>query len=220
MPVTRYWFKDAAAAFFEMPTADAKRLLPAHLQPLEVQHDRSILSLTAFDFSDSMVGPYQEIVLSVIVPPLVRPATDLPKAAFYPFLLGTSTEESREHAIERWHLPHYMRNVVVDMDVTDGTMSIHVWDNSTPILDYVVTEHDFEPVNHLYQSFMWDETGSYKVDIHMEGAHSEHEEERGSLTLYDHPMTEGLTKDEVSTYPFREQWMKNGVQTFEELEEL
>ena len=54
----------------------------------------------------------------------------------------------------------------------------------------------------------------------MRGPHSEHEEELGSLTLYEHPMTAQLTCDQVATIPFREQWMTNGVQVFEELETI
>jgi hypothetical protein len=50
--------------------------------------------------------------------------------------------------------------------------------------------------------------------------HSEHEEENGSLTLHEHPMTAGLTIDDVNTYPFREQWYLTGLQTFEPLLEL
>jgi hypothetical protein len=55
----------------------------------------------------------------------------------------------------------------------------------------------------------------YKVNILMEADHCEHEEESGSLTLYAHPMTEGLSLDEVNTYPFREEWYGKGLQTFD-----
>ena len=103
MEYTRYGFAQAVAAFFEMPTADARKLLPPHLQPLEVQHTRSILAITAFEFTESMVGSYNEIVLSIIVPPRVEVGQVLPKAAFFPFIVGTTTDSSREHAIERWH---------------------------------------------------------------------------------------------------------------------
>ena len=54
MPLTRYHYSQAVSAFFEMPTSDARRILPPHLQPLEVQHECSILAITAFDFTDSM----------------------------------------------------------------------------------------------------------------------------------------------------------------------
>jgi hypothetical protein len=42
-----YMASNAVSAFFEMPTSDARVLLPAHLQPLEVQHTEHP-SVTAF----------------------------------------------------------------------------------------------------------------------------------------------------------------------------
>jgi hypothetical protein len=63
-----------------------------------------------------------------------------------------------------------------------------------------------------------DPESRYKVNIFMEASHTEHEEERGSLTLYEHPITQGLTIDEVNSYPFREEWYGGGLQTFEIME--
>lgn len=220
MPLTRYHYSQAVSAFFELATSDARRILPSHLQPLEIQHEASILAVTAFDFTGSMVGPYQEIVLSVIVPPLVNPGQGIAKSAFFPFLVGTSTEASREHAIERWHLPHYMKDLEIAFKPSDRRMRVEVRDEDRPILDFEITDYRSETVDHLYQSFMVNGDDRFKVDIHMRGAHSEHEEESGSLKLYEHPMTSQLTLDQVSTYPFREQWMTDGVQVFEELERL
>jgi hypothetical protein len=75
-------------------------------------------------------------------------------------------------------------------------------------------------VDHLYQSFMVDGEAGLKVDIHMRGRFSEHEEEKGTLRLHDHPMGRGLDADEIATHPFRELWMRDGLQAFEELETL
>ena len=54
-----YYFNHGLSCLFEMPTSDARRLLPSHLEPLEVQHERSILSVTAFDFYEGDGGEYQ-----------------------------------------------------------------------------------------------------------------------------------------------------------------
>ena len=67
--------------------------------------------MTAFDFTESTVGSYGEVVMSMIVAPLVKPGERLPKSAFYPYLVGTTTKAARDHAIERWHLPHWMEDV-------------------------------------------------------------------------------------------------------------
>ena len=220
MEYTRYGFAQACAAFCEMPTSDARGLLPSHLQPLEVQHTRSILAVTAFEFTESMVGKYNEIVLSIIVPPMVEPGHQLPKAAFFPFMVGTTTDSSREHAIARWHLPHYMKAVEIKLEPKGEVMTVTVAEQDKPILEMTVTSHRFAPVRDLYNSFMIDGDDHYKVNIYMEGPHAEHEEEKGTLTLHEHPMTAGLTLSDVSGYAFCEQWLKGGLQTFEEMERI
>ncbi len=220
MELTEYGFKNAVGAFFEMPTSDARKILPAHLQPLEVQHERSILAITAFQFTESMVGEYDEIVLSVIVPPIMEAGRPLPKAAFYPFVVGVTTDASRRHAIERWHLPHYMEDLQMEFTETDEELSVSVSDAGRPVLDLKVTNFPGELETHLFNAFTVNEENRFKVNIFMQGQHTEHEEEAGSLTLHPHEMTGALTLDDISSVPFREQWFHGGRQTFEELERI
>jgi len=213
---TYYGYDFCVGGYFEMPTSDARALLPDHLEALEVMHERSILAITAFRFNESMVGAYDEIVLAVVTPPMVEPGKPLPKAAFFPFMVGTSTEASRQHAIERWRLPHYMKDVQIDFDDTGDQMKVSVTDDGAPVLEMVVTEYEGRaPAGNNYMCFTVDPESKFKVNILMEAAHAEHEEETGSLTLYEHPMTAGLTIDEVNTYPFREEWYGKGLQTFD-----
>jgi hypothetical protein len=220
MPVTRYGFSTAISAFFEIQTDLATVLLPPHLQPLETQRGTGIFAVTAFDFTESMVGAYQEIVLAVIVPPVVKADAQFPKSAFYPFLVGTSTMASREHAIERWHLPHYMEDVAIDFAQESDSVGVRVHEDGRPILDMEISQHRWEKADDLYQSFMVDGKRNLKVDIHMQGTFSEHEEEKGRIEIHDHPMTERLDPEEIETVPFRELWMRAGMQTVEELETL
>ena len=220
MQLTKYGFENAVAGFFEMPTNDATKILPKHLQSLEVQHQRSILAITAFKFTETEVGSYSEIVLSVIVPPKVEPNRPVPNAAFYPFMVGVTTAESRTHAIERWHLPHYMRNIDIDFSKSEQGLLVQVYEKDKPILDLHVRDFSKEPERLLFNAFTIDQEDKFKVNIFMEGNHSEHEEETGSLKLYPHEMTQGLDLDDVSTIPFREQWFQEGLQTFEELETI
>lgn len=221
MEYTYYGFRNCVGAFFEMPTSDARGLLPAHLQPMEMQHTRSILSIMAFQFDESSVGEYDELVMAVIVPPQVEPGKQLPKAAFYPFMVATSTEAARLHAIERWHLPHLMKDVVMDFTETEESMAVKVKDaDGESILDLFVTRHEHHASKNMYNMFTVEDDGRFKANIYMEAPHSEHEEEAGSLTLYEHEMTAGLTIDDIADYPFREQWYTAGLQTFEPLETL
>jgi len=219
---TYYGFKNCVGGFFEMPTSDARKLLPKHLEPVEMQHERSILALTCFEFTESEVGHYFEVVLAVIVPPMVEPGKPLPKAGFFPFCVGVSSAAARAHAIERWHLPHFMGDLDIAMNEFDDRMEVEVRDGDKPVLDFLVTKHAYAPTNNLYNAFTVDEEsgGKYKANIYMEAPHCEHEEETGSLTLYEHEMTAGLTLDDVNTYPFREEWYGAGMQTFEPLLEL
>ncbi len=212
---TYYGYDLCVGGYFEMPTSDARGLLPPHLEPLEVQHDRSILAITAFHFTESMVGEYDEVVLAVVVPPIVEPGKPLPKAAFFPFMVGTSTPESREHAIERWRLPHYMADVDIDFSHEDDRLTVSVSEDGAPILEMVVTDFGKGPAANNYTCFTVDPESRFKVNILMEAVHTEHEEEAGSLTLYEHEMTKGLTIEDVNTYPFREEWYGKGMQTFD-----
>jgi hypothetical protein len=220
MRLTTYEFRYCIGAMFEMSTSDAQKILPAHLHPLEVQHSRSVLAVLAFQFTGSEVGSYDEVVLSVVTPPRVEPGKQLPQAAFYPFMVATSTEAARLHAIERWSLPHYMKDLDFSFREEDGQMRVEAFDEGAPVLELDVSEHSFQPVTYPYHCFMMNGDQRLKVNITMEAPHSQHEEETGSLVLHPHPMTEALSLPDVSSYPFREEWYEAGVQTFEEVETI
>lgn len=220
MVLTTYGFQHCVGAFFEMSTVDARKLLPSHLEPIEIQHTRSVLAVLAFQFTESEVGAYDELVLAIITPPRVDPGQPLPKAAFFPFIVATSTEASREHAIERWHLPHYMKDLDFDFDESESRMEVSVSDDGRPVLEMAVTSHDFAAATNPYHCFMVDGDDRYKVNIFMQAPHSEHEFERGELTLHPHPMVEALTIEDVHRWPSREEWYRSGVQTFEAMEEI
>ena len=220
MVLTKYGFEHCVGAFFQMSTADARKILPSHLEPIEAQHTRSVLAVLAFRFTESEVGAYDELVMAVITPPVVEPGKALPKAAFYPFMVATTTEASREHAIERWHLPHYMKDVDFDWDEGPDSMTVTVSDEGEPVEELTVTRHEHHDATNPYHCFMVDGDDRYKVNIYMQAPHSEHEFEEGELILHDHPMTEMLTIPDVESYPFREEWYTAGVQTFEEIEEI
>jgi hypothetical protein len=218
--LTRYGYREVIGGFFEFPTENARRILPAHIEPAELHHGTSIFAMNVFDFTESMVGPYKEAVMAVIVAPLVKQGERLPKSAFYPYLVATTTRAAREHAIERWHLPHWMSDVEIDFEPGPGRLTAWVRADGAPVADMTITEHSWAPVSHLYQSFMRDGDQTYLAHITMEGKQSEHEDEKGALKLYDHPFNQQLTISEVYEVPFRELWMSAGMQTFEPLVEL
>lgn len=217
---TRYGFSDGINGFFEFPTENARRILPSHLEPVELHHGSSILAMTAFNFTQSEVGPYGEVVMAVIVAPLVTPGERLPKAAYYPYIVATTTKASRDHAIQRWHLPHWMQDVEIRFERESPIVTVRVRADAEPLADLTIAEHSWAPASFLYQSVMKDEAGAYVAHMLFEGELSEHEDEKGRIVLYDHPFHKGLEIAEVSDVPFRETWMRNGVQTFDPLIQL
>ena len=88
--ITRYGYREVISGFFEFPTDNARRILPRGMEPVEPHHGTSIFAVTVFDFHESEVGEYSEVVYAVIVPPLVRDGR-LPKSAFFPWQVATTT---------------------------------------------------------------------------------------------------------------------------------
>ena len=214
---TRYGYRDAVSGFFEFPTDNARRILPSHLEPVELHHGTSIFSMTVFDFTESMVGPYGEVVMSVIVSPLVKPGERLPKSAFYPYRVATTTRAAREHAIERWHLPHWMEDVEIHLRRDARSLTAKVTTRGAPALEFTVTARTWQPAAHLYQSFQRDHSGSYLASFVTDGEQSEHEDEAGRIVLHDTAFNDGLAIAEVAQTPFREIWGRRGCQLFEPL---
>jgi hypothetical protein len=218
-----YHYRDAVNGFFEFPTGNARAILPHGLQPVEPRHGMSILTVTAFEFHQSAVGAYREIALSVIVAPRIGHGETMPRAAMYPFLVGTTTAESRRHGMEVWHLPHYPDDLDVTFERGDGRISVIAAAGAKPILTLRVTdsgEVGWETVEHRYQTFMHDGGGTYISPLVMAGPFMEHEGERGRLELHSHLFTRAVDPDEVTTIPFREQWMRDGVETIHPLQPL
>ncbi len=218
-----YRYRDAVNGFFEFPTDNARTILPPGLQPIEPHHGQSVLAVTAFEFHESLVGPYKEVVLSVLVSPRVLPHEPMPRAAMYPFMVGTTTPESRKHGMEQWLLPHYPRDLDVVIQRTDGRVVVTASDGAGPILDLTVTEPadmHWQPAEHRYQTFSLDGSGLYLSALTMAGPFLEHEEETGNLTLHDHAFNASVDRDTVNPCPFREQWMKQGTETIFPLQPL
>jgi hypothetical protein len=219
LSIARYCYRDAISGFFEFPTDNARRVLPRGFEPVEPHHGTSVFAVTIFDFDDSEVGAYGEVVYAVIVPPLVREGR-LPKSAFFPWQVATTTRAARDHAIERWHLPHWPDDVGVEFVRENGRVTAKVGVEGSPALEMTITEHSWQPVSHLYQSFQKDDSGTYMANILFQGEKCEHEEEAGRIVLHDSPFNRDLVLSEVYETPFRELWMRKGCQLFDPLVKL
>src|SRR5690242_21480568 len=95
-----YGYPLMISASFEIPTEDARRLLPKGVEPLEPWHGASVLTTTLFEFDQSPIGPYQEVVLSLFVAPRLFQGDVFPHAAVAPLRLGSTHVEARRHAID------------------------------------------------------------------------------------------------------------------------
>ena len=221
MSLTRYGYRNAINGFFEFPTENARRILPRGIEPVEVHHGSSVLAVTVFYFHESEVGQYGEVVYAVLVPPFVEEGR-LPKGAFFPWQVATTTRAAREHAIERWHLPHWMEDVGVELEPGDEghALTARVLAEGSLALEMTITDHSWSQVSHLYQSFQQDDGGRYLCNILFEGEKSEHEEETGRIQLQDHPFNKDIVVSEVYEQPFREMWMRDGHQLFDPLRQL
>lgn len=218
MSVGSYRFNTGVSAFFEMATSDARAVLPAHLEPIEVRHQRSVLSVTAFLFDDSVVGPYTEVMFSVIVPPMVAEWGQHAKAGFYPFVAATSSKEARRIKAERFFFPYYDQDIDAQFIETDDRLRIRIFGAGAPIVDMSVTPGEWETTTHLLQGFMMNGEQRLRTTLQISGDYTVHENERGLMTLFPHEMTADLLRQEVSPEPFREHWFKNGTEVFHKLE--
>ena len=216
--VGSYRFHTGVSAFFEMATSDARAMLPSHLEPIEVRHERSVLSVNAFLFDDSVVGPYTEVMFAVIVPPLVAAWGQHAKAGLYPFLAATTSAEARRIKAERFHFPYHDQNIDAQFIETKDRVRIRIFGAGAPILDLSVTPGAWETTTHLLQGFMMNGTERLRTILQISGDYTVHENEGGDMTLFPHPITADLLRQEVSPYPFREHWFKNGTEVFHKLE--
>ncbi len=213
-----YRFHTGVSAFFEMSTADARAVLPSHLEPIEVRHDRSVMAVNVFLFDDSVVGPYTEIMFAVIVPPLVAAWGEHAKAGLFPFLAATSSAEARRIKAERFHFPYHEQSIDAQFIETDERLRIRVFGGGSPILDLSVTPGAWETTTHLLQGFMMNGSERLRTILQISGDYTVHENEQGDMKLFPHPITQDLLPTEVSPYPFREHWFKNGTEVFHKLE--
>jgi hypothetical protein len=113
-----------------------------------------------------------------------------------------------------------MEDVGVEFVREKGRVTAKVAADGAPAMEMTITDHSWQTVSHLYQSFQQDDTGRYLANILFEGEKSEHEEETGRIVLLDNTFNKDVVISEVYETPFRELWMRNGCQLFDPLAKL
>ena len=209
---------------FQLPTEVATRLLPENAKPIEAMHGRSVVGITLFEFSGSNItlAPYVELVISLYVVPKLGIMEDHPHAAVYPLSVASSNQQARNHAIDLWHLPHYMEDI--GLKFTESEDGKHMTGlisctNGEPIVELAVSKgSEWGPMFQAYQSFQHDETGEYIGILDMQGTMTEHEEGTGNLVInHEHRFFKDLDLTELDPTPMREMWLKNGQETYHRL---
>lgn len=216
--MTRYGFRQALGGFFLARSSTLQALLPSGLHPHEVRPAHGVLAITAFDFVHSEVGPYGELVLSVLVPPFAQRGNPLPHAAWFPIALATTTPASRAHATERWLLPNYERCFDIDFLRQGSRRSVVLRDSGQPVLRLDVERRRPAPATRLYQAFSAKQGRLYRVNLHISGELDEHQDEMGRLELHPHEFTTRLDDILIDDAPIAEQSMESGEQRFADLE--
>ena len=191
---------------------------PRTLEPVELHHGTSIFSMTVFDFTESVVGTYGEAGDGGDR----RPPGEAGRAAAQVGLLPVPRghhHEGRARPRHRALAPAALDGGRgIDFEPGTGRTTARVRADGAPVAELTVTDHSWQPVSHLYQSFMATTTRPSSPTSSMEGSQSEHEEETGRLVLHDHPFNQAPPASPRSTTtPFRELWMRDGVQTFDPL---
>jgi hypothetical protein len=219
--VTRYGFRSALGAFFHADGDALVEVLPANLHPVETHPGLGVVAVTIFDFDESEVGAYRELVVSVVVGPHAPRGARLPDAAFFPIMLATTTEASRAHAAQRWRLPELDRCLAIELDPVDpnrpGPRQARAHDRGELVLALSVDAQVREPSARRYQCFSAGPDAVHRVEIDIFGPLAEHEDELGELVLGDSELARRLASLIDDPIPFREQCMDSGEQRFAEL---
>lgn len=215
-----YYYPEMISASFDIPTEQARKLLPTGVEPLEPWHGASVLTVTLFEFDRSPVGPYQEVVLSLFVAPRLIKGDPFPHAAVAPVRIGSTHFEARQHAIDLWHLPHFQEDVHIRYEHQEAEQRLTgrvFCPRGEEILELNVTHvGDWKYTDQQYQSFQADATGLYMSKIDWTGLLSEHEDGRGSVHFRNHRFFEELAVPLcVDSPPIREIWMKQGLESIQ-----
>lgn len=212
--MNRYIFRSAIGAYFHVDTNIVRSWLPNGLVPLEARPGHAVLAVTSFDFVDSEVGPYGEVVLSILVPPFASRNVELPHAATFPIVLLTTTAASAAHNGERWYLPGFERPVKIDLAQAENRRILRVTDEGKPLLTLSVQRNGGGPSSRLFQVFTTHKGVLHRANVRFIGDLDEHQNETGRLELFSHPVADRIAPALHDDLPIVEQSMNAGEEQY------
>ncbi len=217
MSLAVFRYTRGVAGAFDLPTATARRLVAAPLEPVETHHGTSALIVSATEYADSVFGPYSELALSIAVSPLIRSGDTMPHVALYPFAVATTTAASRAPALPAFQPPLWPEDVRLELAEQGEFRSAIVTAGGERVLQLVVHEYGFEPFSQRQQVFAVDGGSACRACFTLEGLQSDDEDGRGELKLSSHALLRGLEASEVDPVPTRETCLKDGTRTLSDL---
>ncbi len=112
----RVYDVDAIMAIFAVNTEDLRALLPSKLKPLSL-FGKSILAISALEYKDNNIGPYNEIIVLVPVkycgplPPRSPKIFSSQRVGFHILIISVTTEIAMNAGIDIWGYPKFISKI-------------------------------------------------------------------------------------------------------------
>ncbi len=215
---TNYQFKNILNCLLEIETIYVNKLVPKNIYPLEIQPNLSLISIIGFDFQETPIGNYQEVIIGVVIQPYLLKKGDIPKSAIFPINIATNTDNSKIHAISNYKLPHYMKNIEIDFDIDASKKKLICKENNDVFMNIELDINDKHDKSQEYhQSFVFDNNKLFLSNININSLMAESQDGRGNVFFNKHSFFKDIEIDEINNIPYLERHAYNGIETMSSL---
>ena len=190
------------------------------LRPVEVFWGRSLLCITLFDFLQSPVGPYTELVLSTFVErnsnfkiPLLSLIKDQVYNRFNLFIIdiAQNTEIAVEHGNLLTGYPHNPNLINIKFEEEDDSIFIKSFDSKKHILDVEISKPKKERIiKESYITYFSKNEVFYKIQMDIHGIAGNVAVNK--LNLGNHELAEFIKSLSVSRKPFQVRYSRDVIE--------
>lgn len=188
--------------------------------PAEIFWGKSLLSITLFDFSESPVGPYTELVFAT--PILYKPKIRIPlvplikdqifkKYNLFVFDIIQSTEMAIKHGNILTGYPHNPNLIDVTFEESKKDINVRSYGDSKSIIDIQLNKPRKEKlIEESYFTYFIKENSPYKIkmDIYAIGGNVK----INKLSLGDHKLAELIENLSISYKPFQARYSRDVIE--------
>jgi len=188
-------------AFFPLPTREVTRLLPTErFRPVEVVPGTSLVSIVAFEYRDTDIGPYNE--LGICYPILFQPRFPLPLLplllerrypglGFYIQHLPVTTEVARRAGVEFFGYPKFVGDIRFEQNAAKRTC--HLFESGKRILSLTVDNPGKRKTDsRVFTTYSVRDEEILKTDIRTELEVGTRRRGGATLDLGEHPIAGNL----------------------------